>query len=66
LSLKKRGFATVVQSEESCAISGMPKAAIALGAAQQVLPLELIADEVVGFAVSSKRRPMGFGATPQS
>lgn len=42
LSLKERGAATMVQDQRSCAIFGMPKAAIELGAANQVLPLERI------------------------
>ena len=36
LDLKGSGAATLAQSEESCAVFGMPKKAIALGAAQKV------------------------------
>lgn len=44
--LRKNGGATIVQNEESCTIFGMPKAAIAMGAAEQVLPLSRIAEAV--------------------
>ncbi|MBJ6723976.1 CheB methylesterase domain-containing protein [Geomesophilobacter sediminis] len=38
-ALREKGGVTIVQDQQSCAIFGMPKAAIQLGAAQQVLPL---------------------------
>jgi two-component system chemotaxis response regulator CheB len=37
--LRESGSATIVQDEKSCAVFGMPKAAIALNAADEVLPL---------------------------
>jgi two-component system chemotaxis response regulator CheB len=37
--IKDRGGVTIVQDEESCAVFGMPKAAIALNAVDRVLPL---------------------------
>lgn len=40
LRLKEKGGFTIVQDEATSAIYGMPAAAIALGAAHQVLPLE--------------------------
>ena len=42
-SLREHGHHTIAQDEASCAIYGMPKAAVALGAAVQILPLERIA-----------------------
>jgi len=36
------GARTIAQDEQSCAVFGMPAAAIALGAAEFVLPLEKI------------------------
>lgn len=44
LLMKNSGALTIAQSQESCFIFGMPKEAIALGAAQYVLSLELIID----------------------
>ena len=37
LAIREAGGVTMVQDEESCAVFGMPRAAIELGAAQQVL-----------------------------
>jgi two-component system chemotaxis response regulator CheB len=39
LRIKEQGGATIVQDEQSCAVFGMPKAAISLSAVDQVLPL---------------------------
>jgi two-component system chemotaxis response regulator CheB len=38
LAIRQAGGVTLVQDEKSCAVFGMPRAAIELGAAQQVLP----------------------------
>lgn len=43
LAMAQAGAATIAQDEASCVVFGMPRAAIALGAAQEVLPLEQIA-----------------------
>ncbi len=45
--MKETGAYTVAQDEASCVVFGMPKEAIALGAAQRVLPLNLIANEIM-------------------
>ena len=47
-SMYKQGAYTIAQDEASCAVFGMPKAAISRGAATQVLPLEHIAEVVTG------------------
>lgn len=41
--LRSQGWHTIAQDKESCAVFGMPKAAIALGAAIEILPPEAIA-----------------------
>jgi two-component system chemotaxis response regulator CheB len=43
LVMKQKGAYTIAQDEESCVMFGMPKEAIIIGAAQQVLPLHMIA-----------------------
>jgi two-component system chemotaxis response regulator CheB len=43
LDLARRGARTIVQDEATSVVFGMPRAAIALGAAREVLPLPLIA-----------------------
>jgi two-component system chemotaxis response regulator CheB len=43
LALRHAGAVTMVQSEESCVVFGMPRAAIELGAAQRVLsPAQIV------------------------
>ncbi len=51
LELKEAGAETIAQDEATCVVFGMPKEAIKLGAAQQVLPLERIAPEIVKVCV---------------
>jgi two-component system chemotaxis response regulator CheB len=51
LEMRQAGAATIAQDEASCVVFGMPKEAIALGAAGRVMPLESLAAEIV--------RPLG-------
>jgi two-component system chemotaxis response regulator CheB len=44
LAMRQAGAQTVAQDEQSCVVFGMPKEAIALGAAVEVLPLDEIAE----------------------
>ena len=39
VALRKAGAQTIAQDEQSCIVFGMPKEAIRLGGAEQVLPL---------------------------
>lgn len=41
--MREAGAHTIAQDEESSIVFGMPKQAIALGAAEEVIPLDLIA-----------------------
>ncbi len=43
LRLREGGARTIAQNEETCVVYGMPREAVALGAAQHVLPLHRIA-----------------------
>lgn len=47
LEMKKAGAYTVVQNEETCVVYGMPAAAVALGAADKILPLDKIAGDLL-------------------
>jgi two-component system, chemotaxis family, protein-glutamate methylesterase/glutaminase len=47
LEMKKAGAHTIAQDEESCIVFGMPKEAIALGAADKVVPLDRLASEIL-------------------
>lgn len=41
--LREAGFHTIAQDQATCAVYGMPKAAVSIGAAVEVLPLQAIA-----------------------
>lgn len=47
LEMKNAGAYTVAQNEETCVVYGMPAAAVALGAADKVLPLDKIAGDLI-------------------
>jgi two-component system chemotaxis response regulator CheB len=47
LEMRKLGAATRAQDEESCVVFGMPKEAIACGAAEKVIGLSRIAKEIM-------------------
>lgn len=55
LKMKRAGARTVAQNEASCVVFGMPREAIRLGAADQVLPLDRIAGELVALASPALR-----------
>lgn len=45
--IKKRRGRTIVEAEESCVVFGMPRAALELGVADKVVPLQEIAQEII-------------------
>ena len=47
LQLRKKEMLTIAQDQATCAVFGMPKAAIALGAAKKILPLDEIANVIL-------------------
>ncbi|WP_308446453.1 chemotaxis protein CheB [Chitinimonas sp. BJYL2] len=47
LEMKRAGAYTIAQDEASCVVFGMPKEAIALGGADEILPLDSIAPRLV-------------------
>ncbi|HEX3315979.1 MAG TPA: chemotaxis response regulator protein-glutamate methylesterase [Gemmataceae bacterium] len=47
LAMRGAGSRTLVQDEATCVVFGMPREAIALGAAEEVLPLERIAGRIL-------------------
>ncbi len=50
LNMRRAGAHTLAQDEPSCVVFGMPKEAIACGAAEEIVPLHRIAERLVGFA----------------
>jgi len=47
LEIRRHGGHTIAQDEASCVVYGMPREAVALGAVQEQLPLEKIAQAIV-------------------
>lgn len=47
LEMKQSGARTIAQDEDSCVVFGMPKEAIAMGGADEILPLGQIANKVM-------------------
>lgn len=47
LEMKQTGAKTIAQDEKSCIVFGMPREAIKLGAVDKVVPLDLVAEEIV-------------------
>ena len=54
--MRQAGARTIAQDEATCVVFGMPKEAIALGGAEQVLPLERIADRILALAHATPAR----------
>jgi len=46
LAIKGQGGPTIAEHESTCVVYGMPKAAVDLGAAQKIVPLQQIAREI--------------------
>jgi len=55
LAMREAGARTVAQDEASCVVFGMPKVAIDAGAVEKILPLELVAGEVLRLADEMSR-----------
>jgi two-component system chemotaxis response regulator CheB len=58
LAMRRAGARTVAQDEATCVVFGMPKEAIACGAADVIVPLDVVASTVVRIA----REPVTKGA----
>jgi two-component system chemotaxis response regulator CheB len=58
-AMKLRGARTVAQDAATCVVFGMPKEAIALGAVDDVVPLQRIAPTILDCAAGRARQPGG-------
>jgi len=58
LKLRKAGARTIAQNEATCVVFGMPREAIELGAAEQVLPLPSIANAILRTRDPVRRTPL--------
>jgi two-component system chemotaxis response regulator CheB len=54
LKMRKAGAYNLAQDEASCVVFGMPREAIALGAVDEVVPLEKMAERVLSAAMTVK------------
>jgi len=54
--MKQAGALTMAQDEASCVVFGMPKEAIALGAADEVVPLSEMPQRILWRAASGMQR----------
>lgn len=54
LKMKQAGAKTIAQNKETCVVFGMPAEAIALGAVDKVLPLEIIPQKLLNFCKSDQ------------
>ena len=62
LAMRRAGATTFAQDEATCVVYGMPKAAVQLGAVDQVLALDRIADAVLGVPGGRGRMARTMGA----
>ena len=53
-AIKAAGGMTVAQSEDTCVVSGMPRAAILKGYANKIVPLESLSAFLVGLCGSDR------------
>jgi two-component system chemotaxis response regulator CheB len=58
LTMAQAGSITLAQDEVTCAVFGMPKEAIALGAAQHVLPIQNIAPFLLNQVFTGSAKPV--------
>ncbi|NOX81039.1 MAG: chemotaxis response regulator protein-glutamate methylesterase [Deltaproteobacteria bacterium] len=56
LALRRQGNYSIAQDRESSVVFGMPKAAIEVGAAQDVLPVEAIGAKIIDKLAAQKRK----------
>ncbi len=54
--LRDLGGHTIAESEETCVVYGMPRAAVELGAAERSLPLPAIAEAIMETASGASSR----------
>lgn len=57
LALREAGARTLAQDEATCVVFGMPRAAIALGAAEHVVPIDAMCATAVALVERSSARP---------
>jgi two-component system chemotaxis response regulator CheB len=64
LKMRQAGARTIAQNEATCVVYGMPREAVAMGAAAQVLPLAAIAEAML--SVRGRRDSVGDRHLPEA
>lgn len=59
LALHQQGHMTIAQDQKSSVVFGMPKAAIELGAAREILPLDLIGARIKSLLTAEREQKHG-------
>jgi two-component system, chemotaxis family, protein-glutamate methylesterase/glutaminase len=57
LAMREQGARTIAQDESSCVVYGMPKEAVKLGAADQVVPLDRVAKTLLAALAAKSFKP---------
>lgn len=60
LAMKQAGAHSIAQSAETCVVYGMPREAVALGAVDEVVPLQEIASRIMACLGGARRRAAAF------
>jgi two-component system, chemotaxis family, protein-glutamate methylesterase/glutaminase len=55
LAMRQAGARTIAEDESTCVVFGMPREAIAMGAAEHVLPLDRVADRIMSLSSAMAR-----------
>ena len=66
LKMRQAGARTIAQDEATCVVYGMPREAVELGAAAQVLPLPAIAEAMLAAAAGAIRTVNGLAGPAAS
>jgi two-component system response regulator WspF len=56
LKLRNKGVCTIAQDEETCAVYGMPKAAVQMDAVEKILPIDDIGYELIQYFSNKSNR----------
>jgi two-component system chemotaxis response regulator CheB len=57
LKMRRAGARTIAQDEATCVVFGMPREAIGMGAAEQILPLPAIANAILSASLGTRGIP---------
>jgi len=56
LSLRKAGWRTIAQDRKTSVVFGMPKAAVECGAAEKILPVDRMTEELIAFVAPTDKK----------